>query len=187
MNEEIKAAIIRVLPFVVLLTVFSIRVRQKKFNTAELGLQKPVSLIRSVWCWSAFLLFILASEFTLYHLGLLEADKWNHTLLPSVIRITGAVILAPIAEEILFRGILLNKLMQWKGNMHVAIFVQAVLFVMVHSFTYENTLSSNIGIAQTFIDAAIYGYARFYTQSIYTPMAMHSTGNLIATLERFIL
>jgi len=99
----------------------------------------------------------------------------------------GAVVLAPVAEELIFRGIFLNKLLEWKVNKHLAISILSLLFVAMHSFTYENTLSSNISIAQTFIDASLFSYARLYTNSLYTPMAMHATGNLIATLERFIL
>ena len=120
-------------------------------------------------------------------LEILEIDKWNHTLIPSAIRIVGAVILAPITEELFFRGIFLHKLVGWKLNKHLAIFIQSCIFVSFHAFAYQNNLASNIGIVQTFVDATLFGYAKYQTKSIYTPIAMHMTGNLIATLERFIL
>jgi membrane protease YdiL (CAAX protease family) len=66
------------------------------------------------------------------------------------------VIIAPIAEELIFRGLFLNKLIGLKINKHIAIFILALIFVGVHSFAFENTLSSKIGIAQTFIDASLF-------------------------------
>jgi membrane protease YdiL (CAAX protease family) len=137
--------------------------------------------------WGLFLIFILATEICLYRIGLLDVTPWNHDLSSSIIRVLGIVILAPIAEELLFRGILLHKLEQWKIKRFTSILIQAAAFVGLHSFAYENTLSSNIGIAQSFIDAVIYALAKYNSKSIYTPIAMHATGNLIAILERFIL
>ena len=133
------------------------------------------------------MLFIIATELTLFKTGLLEVTHWNHNLPSSLIRILGIVVLAPVSEELLFRGLFLHKLIQWKLNKHIAVLIQALVFVILHSFAYENTLSSNTGIVQGFLDACIYAYARFYTKSIYTSIVMHSTGNLIAVLEQFIL
>lgn len=97
------------------------------------------------------------------------------------------VIIAPIAEELIYRGLFLSKLISLKISKHIAIFILALIFVGSHSFAFENALSSKIGIAQTFIDASLFSYARFSTKSIYTPITMHMTGNLIATLETFLL
>jgi len=36
---------------------------------------------------------------------------------------------------------------------------------------------------QAFIDACLFAYARRHTGSIYTPIAMHMTGNTIAVIE----
>jgi len=184
--NEIQSALLRVLPFIMVLIGVSIGVKRKRLRFAELDLKKPESIGRYLVWTFGFLVFILAVEFSLSGLGLLEIDKWNHTFLPSIIRITGAVILAPFAEEIIFRGLILNLLNKKIKNIHAAILIQAVLFVLLHSFTYENTVSSNFGIAQSFIDATLFGYARIHTKSLYTPITMHMTGNLIATLERFI-
>ena len=186
MNKEITTAILRVLPFAIALLILFLQKERDNIKTAELDLQSPNSWSRFAFCIISFLIFILTIEVILFKSGILEITKWNHPLFSSIIRIFGAVILAPVAEELIFRGLILSKLSK-KINMHLAIFLQAVLFVLLHNFTYENTLSSNIGIAQSLIDATLFGYARFYTKSIYTPMAMHFTGNLIATLERFIL
>lgn len=186
MNEEIKSALIRVLPFAVILFILFLRVSRGKPNAQDLYLNKPSSTNRFFLWTVGFLSFVLLTEFTFYKLGILDIDKWNHPLLPSIIRVLGAVILAPIAEELIFRGFILNMLTKRKLNLHLAIFIQACFFVLLHNFTYQNNLSSNIGIVQSLIDATLFGYAKYNTKSIYTPITMHMTGNFIATFERFI-
>jgi membrane protease YdiL (CAAX protease family) len=186
MNTEIKSALIRVLPFVVILMTLLLAFKKGKITTIDLGLNKPSSTKRFFYWVIGFLVFALLVELVLYMMWLLEITPWRHPLFPSIIRIVGAVILAPIAEEFIFRGLLLNMLIKRKLNLHVAIFIQAVVFVLLHNFAYQNSLSSNIGIVQSLVDALLFGYAKQYTKSIYTPMAMHITGNAIATIERFI-
>ena len=186
MNEILKV-LIRILPFLVILLVIKIRLKQKKITTAELDLQEPNSIKKYfIWCVS-FLLFCLITEYVLSLNGMLEVGKRSFNLIPSVLKIIGMVLIAPIAEELIYRGLFLNKLISLKINKHAAIFIIALIFVGVHSFTFENTLSSKIGIAQTFIDASLFSYARLSTKSIYTPITMHIMGNLIATLEIFLL
>lgn len=126
-------------------------------------------------------------EFTSYKFGILEIDRWNHSLFPSVIKIFRAIVLAPITEKLIFRGLILSKKINDNINIHLAIFIQSILFVLLHNFTYQNSLTSNIGIAQSLIDASLFGISRLHTKSIYTPITMHMTGDFIATIERFIL
>lgn len=185
MDSEIRSALLRVVPFSVILVVIVIRLYFKKLNPDELFIRKPNLFLRFIICIIGFLVYVLLVELVLYKFDVLEIKKWNHPLASSIIRIFGVVILAPISEELIFRGILLNKLNQ-KFKIHLAVFIQAIIFVLLHNFTYKNNLSSKIGIAQSFVDASLFAYARQYTKSIYTPMAMHMTGNLIATVERFI-
>jgi membrane protease YdiL (CAAX protease family) len=185
MNHEMRSALLRVLPFALVLFFLILLIRRGKLNRKDLFLTPPPSL-KLFFLWTGgFLLFSFLVEYALYRSHLLEIDKWHHpSLMVSVIRITGAVLLAPVVEEMIFRGLILNILVR-KLGLHPAIFAQAVIFVLLHSFTYENTSSANIGIAQGFVDATLYGYARYNTRSLYTPIAMHITGNLFATVERF--
>jgi membrane protease YdiL (CAAX protease family) len=154
MNEEIKNALIRVVPFAIILLILSIATKRKKIEIADLGIKKPNSINNYFFWVIIFLLFILLTEFSLYKLGFLEIDKWNHSKFPSIIRILGAVVLAPIAEEFIFRGLLLSKLTNKQLNIHFAILIQACIFVLLHNFTYQNTFSSNLGIIQSLIDAS---------------------------------
>lgn len=187
MNTEITKAILKILPFILIILVIHFRIRQGKINPQDLSLAKPKSLGIFLSWIIGFLFFILGIEFILNQAGLLELTPWNHDVPTTILRILGAVILAPIAEELIFRGILLHVLEKRNLNRHLAIAIQALLFVALHNFAYQNTLSSNLGIVQSFVDACLYAYAKYSSKSIYTSIAMHSTGNMIATLERFLI
>lgn len=186
MGSEINHALLRVLPFVAVLFFMALAIKRGKIKTNEIGLNKPNSWVHWLLWGVAFLVFAVVLEIIFYQQGILEIAPWKNGLTASIIRITGAVILAPIAEEIMFRGVLLSLLFKKISNLHLAIFLQAVLFVLLHNFAYENTVSSNIGIVQALIDASLFGYARYYTKSLYTPMLMHALGNAVAVFERFI-
>ncbi|MBB6272466.1 membrane protease YdiL (CAAX protease family) [Pedobacter cryoconitis] len=186
MSEEIRSAILRVLPFIIVLIAITVLIRNKKTTTQAFYLNKPVSkLTYFIWV-GAFLVYSILTDFILYKTGNLEIAKWDHKLLPSIILITGAVILGPLVEELLFRARIFDLMIRWFKNLHLANFVQACIFVLLHHFTYLNTKSSYIDIVQSLGDAILFGYARIYTRSIYTSTTMHMTGNLIATIERFI-
>jgi len=186
MNHEISSAFLRTIPFLIVICVVAILMKRKKIRTEDLDIRKPFSS-RFYLIWTVgFLLYTLLTEFVLYSFNILEVSKWEHSFLPSVILILGAILLAPIAEELIFRGLILNVLIKKKINIHWAILIQACFFVLLHNFTYENSQSSNIGIVQSLIDATLFGYARVYTKSIFTSITMHMSGNLIAIVERFI-
>ena len=186
MNPDLKSALLRVIPFAIIIFIMMMRLKLKKSTREELYLVKPLSLTSFLWWCGSFLILILVTECILYRFGLLEIVKWNHPPVGSVIRITGAVLLAPVAEELLFRGLFLQKLTSWNINKHLSVAIQSAVFVLMHNFTYDHTTSAKIAIAQGFMDACLFAYAKYQTKSIYTSMVMHSTGNLIATLERFI-
>ena len=187
MNTEIKLALLRTLPFWIVIAIIFFLIKRKKINSVELDLRKPIS-VNSYLLWIfAFLGLIIIEELLLNNFNLLEVSHWNHTFFPSIILIVGAVIIAPIAEELMFRGLILNVLRKKKINLHVSIVIQTIIFVALHNFTYQNTMSSNIGIVQSFADGMLFAYARIYTKSLLTPITMHIFGNAIAILERFIL
>lgn len=187
MNSEIRSALIRVLPFALIIFILLLQLKRGKISNNDLGINKPVPISHFLYWLIGFFCFAMLIEFWLYKIDILEIEPWHHPLFSSVIRITGAVILAPIAEEFIFRGLFLKTLMAKKIHLHAAVILQAAFFVLLHNFTYQNSLSSKIGIAQSFTDAMLFGYAKHYTRSILTPVAMHITGNTIATVERFIM
>jgi membrane protease YdiL (CAAX protease family) len=186
MNELTKI-LIRILPFLVIIIALTIRMRKGKLTKDDLGIRKPETKLKAfIWCIS-FLLFCILTEFILFQVGILEIKNYEFNIKTSLIKIIGMVLIAPIAEELLYRGLFLSKLINQKLNKHLAIFIIAILFVILHSFVFENTMASKIGIIQIFLDATLFGYARLTTKSILTPIIMHITGNLIAIFEMYLL
>lgn len=89
------------------------------------------------------------------------------------IEIVSAVIFAPISEELLFRGILLNQLNR-KYSFLVANMIQAIIFGVLHfdiyAFIFLTFFAFIMGIV----------YKEF---NIYCCMLMHSLNNLLVVLE----
>lgn len=187
MDEELKQVLFRVLPFLAVLLGVAVGLGRGKVSMDELCIRRPVTYGRLLLWWGGFTAFAVAAEVTLHHFGLLRVSPWEGTFLPSTLKVIGIVILAPVAEELAFRGLLLSRLAKWGVSQQVAIILQAALFVAIHSMAFEFTLLSSIGKAQIFADALLFAFARYSTKSIYTPMVMHATGNLVAVLEQFIL
>ncbi len=79
-------------------------------------------------------------------------------------------IIAPIFEEILYRGVLLNGLLK-KYNYKKAIIYSALIFGIAHM-----NLPQGVNV---FFLGVIIGLAYYYTRSIYLCMAMHFVNNFL--------
>ena len=179
-------ALIRVAPFIVILAVVGVRVRMGAIQPAEIGWQRPRSFLAAAGWWLLFVAIAAAWELLLYANDALELGGFRHSGLDAALRIVGMMLLAPVAEELLFRGLFLNFLTRRLKNPHLAVLAQAACFVALHAFAYEGTFAANVGIAQSFVDACLFAYARRNTDSIFTPISMHMTGNAIAVIEMLV-
>lgn len=79
-----------------------------------------------------------------------------------------AVVVAPVAEEALFRGVLLPLLMKRLGT-GPAIFLTSILFAMIHFHIPS--------IMPLFVLALAFSIAYIYTESIVVPIVMHALFN----------
>ncbi len=87
------------------------------------------------------------------------------------------VVLAPVAEEVLFRGYLLYNLRK-RAPLWVAIFVTSLLFAVVH-------FSWNVGI-DTFALSIVLCILRVVTKSLWAPILLHMLKNGLAFYLLFI-
>lgn len=81
------------------------------------------------------------------------------------------VIVAPLAEEILFRGLILGTL-EKVFNVHIAIVLQAIFFGIIHG----NIIWAIIA----FLSAVYYGYLVRKYDSIFTSIIGHVSVNLLS-------
>lgn len=86
-----------------------------------------------------------------------------------------AVIFAPIVEEWLFRGIGLKMAYNFFNNVHVAIFVQAILFGIMHFNWYQFLGAVPMGI--------INGYLYQKHKSLKLCIALHGIYNLCVHIQ----
>ncbi len=78
-------------------------------------------------------------------------------------------LLPAIGEELLFRAVLQNKLLHFFSNPHVAIFIGAAMFSLLH-FQFA-------GFFPRWALGAIFGYAYFYSKNLFFPIFLHLFNN----------
>lgn len=96
-----------------------------------------------------------------------------------VINILLMAVLPAVAEELSFRGVLMN-LFPAKGDRvpHLAIWCVAILFSAVHMQFY--------GFLPRMLMGALFGYALVWTGNLWVPILMHFTNNAMAVLLYFV-
>jgi membrane protease YdiL (CAAX protease family) len=80
-----------------------------------------------------------------------------------------------IAEELFFRGFLLNVFRGLFKNVHLAIFVSAFIFAAIHMQLPKLLPMLFLGM--------VFGYAVYWTNSIWTSITAHFLNNLMAIIQ----
>lgn len=83
-------------------------------------------------------------------------------------------IIPAIGEELVFRGILQNELIQIWGKKHFAIWVTGFVFSFIH-FQF-------FGFLPRMLLGVLFGYCYLWTNSLWVPMAMHFINNALTLI-----
>ena len=78
-----------------------------------------------------------------------------------------------IAEEYVFRGILMQTFGSWFKIPVLAIIIQAILFAIGHSY-------NSIGVISVGISGILYGFLAWRTNGLEASSAIHSINNLMS-------
>jgi uncharacterized protein len=105
-------------------------------------------------------------------------DRYTGILLG--LRLLGLVILAPVAEELIFRGVLFARISVTRLGPAGAIVLPAILFALLH---VQYTAIEGAFIA---VDGLFFGLARYRTGSLLLPMLLHASGNAFAAAQRLV-
>lgn len=81
------------------------------------------------------------------------------------------VIITPIIEEILYRGIIFNLFLK-KYSVIISITLSSLIFAFIHL--------KFIGIGYLFLYGLLFGFAYYKTKSLFTPILLHFLINLMA-------
>ena len=107
-------------------------------------------------------------------LGILnfETPKFDKVVLMQFIHL---VLLAPVFEELLFRGLILNQFFK-KYRPVTAIVLSSILFAICH-ISMERIIA-------LFISGIVFGAVYYFTRSLTLPILLHSFGNMLGRFLR---
>jgi uncharacterized protein len=87
--------------------------------------------------------------------------------------ILGVCVMAPVTEELLFRGVIQGELRKAVPDW-AAIIIQALLFALYHMQVIQ--------ISYVIIPGLLLGLLYYWSRSIWVPIAMHVTYNILGTI-----
>jgi membrane protease YdiL (CAAX protease family) len=122
--------------------------------------------------------------------GIKIPDIPAQAVLPSHLRqlplaIAGVVVLAPLSEELIFRGLLLDWLRQ-KMAVWPAALVISLLFALLHDISFKNGIVSWIAFAVRFLLGVGASFFAIRYRSLRPSFAMHATLNGYACLASIL-
>lgn len=88
-------------------------------------------------------------------------------------------VIAAIGEELLFRGVIQQTIFQATKRPHLAIWISAVLFSMIHLQFF--------GFFPRVLLGAVMGYLLYYSNSIWTPVWAHFLNNFITVVGYYLI
>ncbi|MCK5839187.1 MAG: CPBP family intramembrane metalloprotease [Bacteroidales bacterium] len=108
---------------------------------------------------------------------LTEAFLSDTTWKGLVINLVIIAVLAAVGEELIFRGVLLRILYDWSKNMHLAVWLSAILFSALHLQFF--------GFLPRMILGVVLGYLFVWSKSLWLPIVTHFINNAAAVVAAF--
>jgi membrane protease YdiL (CAAX protease family) len=177
MDEELQKIIIRVLclPLGVIIAIIVLTLRKMSLKD-YFGLKFPSKREFLFWLlW--FIPLIIAAEIWFFGFGLNEGRIWKYTMMVSIVRAFGVIILAPICEELIFRGVLFKAVSKSRAGSIGAVIITSVIFTAAH---YQYGI---LDLVTIFVDALYWGWVRHKTGSVIIPIILHMLANTISVIE----
>jgi len=109
--------------------------------------------------------------------GLTEKMLNIHSILSLSFNILLIAIIPAIGEELIFRGVLIKILRDWKG-IKLAIWLTAIIFSAIHLQFY--------GFIPRMLMGAFFGYLLLWSDSLWLPIVAHFTNNAIAIIFYYL-
>lgn len=169
--------------FVSFLASIAILLTSTKASTAYLKKElfqknKSMSILLSIGIWFCFLPIAEYSTTLIPKTGPLEEmyktleANFSTLLNYKVAGFIMVCILAPIFEEIIFRGIILKGMLNYKVHPAVAIVVSGIIFGIAHLNPWQFVGAGILGI--------IFGFIYYRTKSLCIPILLHALNNCLS-------
>ncbi len=200
LNSTVVETIMTMIVYIVtIMLVIGLPYVTKKYQTSwsEIGINRyplwkdilitPAGLI-IYYLFSAILLFLMTKLWPGFNIEQVQKLGFNNLVLPYqyILAFISLVVIAPIAEEILFRGYLFGKLKKiipiW-----LAIIITSLVFGVFHLVNSGNSgvLGWNLAI-DTFALSVILCLLRVFTDSLWASILLHMVKNGTAYYIVFI-
>jgi membrane protease YdiL (CAAX protease family) len=172
---QLEKTLLKVLiPLAGIAIVFLVARMRRLSLRDDIGLKTPPLGESAVWVL-VYAAWMLGTNYVMYWRGPWDFSVWQKSpLLIDVLRVLAVGILGPIAEELIFRGLLYGRLVRTRLGVRWTIILLAAAFAVLH------TAYTPAVIAIIFVDGLLLGAARYRTKSVYVPIAMHLLWNLYA-------
>lgn len=168
-----------VLPGVGIAVILLVARAQAMSFSDDLGLRLP-SWKGAFWWLLLFIGLVVVEELLWNAWGLPQPEPWEikYSGATKYLRVFAIVLVAPISEELLFRGMLYNILSTTFLKDLGAILVTAGAFAALH-YQYRAR-----GLLFVLADGLFFGIVRYSTGSIVLTMVLHILGNSYAAYQR---
>ena len=100
-------------------------------------------------------------------------------IIPLLFNLFLIALIPAIGEELLFRGLFQNLIERGTKRAHVAVWIAASLFSLIH-FQFE-------GFLPRLFLGAILGYSFLWTRSLWVPMILHFLNNALPILSLYLI
>jgi uncharacterized protein len=108
-----------------------------------------------------------------------ESFLTMNTLADLLINILIMALIPAVGEELLFRGLIQKGIQRWKGNAHLAIWLTAFLFSVMHM--------QFLGFFPRLFLGAVLGYLFLWSGSLVLPIAVHFANNALAVSTAYMV
>lgn len=88
-------------------------------------------------------------------------------------------VIPAIGEELMFRGVFQRILNDWTKNIHIAIWISAILFSAMHMQFY--------GFLPRMLMGALFGYIFYWSGSLWIPILAHFINNALAVSLHYLM
>lgn len=162
---------VAVLLFAIVALVAAHRIRRLPLRE-HLGLSRP-PIGKAALCIIIFVCYMLGTNYLSNWRGGWDFAQWREgPLMSDILRVLGVAILGPIAEELIFRGVIYYRLALTELGVAGAILVTAIVWGCLH-LDYRPPV-----LARFVLGGCLLGAARYWTASVITPIIMHIVWNV---------
>jgi uncharacterized protein len=163
------------------LLVYLIIFSSRKENLIKRSRFHQISMKQALWSTAIGFSFVFLSLLIVQLMSKLFPIQYANFLetmsvivdAPFIMVLLAVVIVAPLFEEVMFRGIIYDALSK-RMNVYISVIVAGLFFGIYHMNIFQGTYASLIGI--------VMGLSIIWTKSIWAPIIIHFVNNLVSVL-----